>query len=114
MHQLNHMEYYKHNIDGFYICEKQCCVDNNDGMCIFRDEKLETVYHFIMECKKYNIQRNNFYQQIMFVFNQYQLDFSLKNILFPPKNLSTQHRKYIFNGLICFVLNTQRLYFNIY
>ena len=86
-HQLNHMEFYKNDNNMIFMCKNNCCIDNNNGYCLYCDKKIETVYHFIMECNKYNKQRNILYLSTMKIFHLYQLTFSLKNLLFPPTNI---------------------------
>ena len=105
------MEYYKNNGDNIFICNKKCCIDNNNGNCSYCVDKIESVHHFIMNCVKYKIQRDILYLATMKVFYLYQLDFSLKNLLFPPPNINNKHRKHIFDSLCTYVLNTKRLFF---
>jgi len=111
-HQLNHMEFYKRNVDEIFICDKKCCIDNNNGYCSYCGDKTETVHHFIMFCDKYKKQRDILYLESMKVLIMHQLDFSLKNLLFPPSNIKNRHRKHIFDSLCLYVLNTKRLFFN--
>ena len=118
LHQLNHMDYYKQqynenngNINKYLTCNKICCLENNSGHCKYCKNSLETVQHFIMDCKKYNQQRHKFYHKSMQILFLYQLNFTLKNILFPPLNMKNQHRKHIFDLLCNFVLDCKRTYF---
>ena len=112
LHQLQHMKYYKNNRNTKYLkCDNICCEENNSGICKYCQNKPETVYHFVMECKQYETQRNILYIKTMRVLTKYILDFSLKNILFPPKNINNQHRKHILDSVCQFALNTRRLTF---
>ena len=111
LHQLNHMPFYKDNLDKFMQCNDICCSDNNSGYCINCKNQLESVYHFIMECKKYEKQRDILYYETMRIFVIYQIDFKLRNLLFPPPNIKNQHRKHILNSLCTYALNTRRLFF---
>ena len=59
MHMLQHYPYYKNQIksDGklwkYIKCEDDCCISNNSGFCAHCYNKIEDVYHFIMECKMF-------------------------------------------------------------
>ena len=120
LHQLQHINYYKqqyeqHNqIIKIKECNGDCCITNNYGKCPFCINKLESVYHLIMECTKCRRIRSIMYCNIMQIFNQYQYTYSLKNILFPPTNINQQHRKQIYDSLCIFIKDTKRLYFYTY
>ena len=110
-HQLKHVDVYKSNINQLLRCDKNCCIENNSGLCVFCVNKIETVQHFVMECKKYEKHRNILYLETMKILYLYEYDFSLKNLLFPPPNIKNQHRKHIFDSLCTNVSNTKRLFF---
>ena len=120
MHQLQHIILYKKQIKlhqemRYYMqCNLSCCESNNSGRCSFCVNKIEDAYHFIMECKHYKKNRFKLYCECMQIFIKYQMNFSLKNMLFPPLNMSQQHREHIFDLLCQYVIDSKGIYFSIY
>ena len=120
MHQLQHIDYYQlqihklNQMTHYLQCDQICCIKYNSGMCNFCISKLESVLHYLMDCKKYTAERLLLYDEIMKMFNMYQLDFVLKNLLFSPVNVNNQHRKHIYQLICNYVLITKRIYFKIY
>ena len=114
-HSLRHYPYYKQQLQNYgfirtYLkCQSQCCTKNNNGFCTSCDEK-ETVYHYLIECTKYDHLRNNFLYCIEDIFMMYDINLTLENILFPPKALSWHHRKMILDSLYGFVKSTKRIF----
>ena len=118
LHQLQHSNYYRDQfqeygcIQSTIYCTSECCKYNNSGFCHFCKNCRESVYHFIMVCPKYKRNRFLLYCEIMRILNQYQYEYNLKNILFPPMNIIRQHRKHIYDSLCYFVLSTRRIHFH--
>ena len=94
-------------------CDKICCIDNLSGQCNFCNNKMETIYHFLMECTHYNKLRYVMYCKCMQILIKYHENFNLKNLLFPPLNISNQHRKQIYDQVCKYVIATKRVkYYN--
>eukprot|EP01084_Bolivina_argentea_P107871 192826_1 len=114
-HALIHYNYYanqkkKRNEIKYYLkCELDCCKKNNKGLCNYCHE-IETVYHFIIECRKYNDIRDPFLTIVQELLNRYEIELTLENILFPPKMLAWMHRKLILDSLCHYVKQTRRLF----
>eukprot|EP01084_Bolivina_argentea_P040354 74578_1 len=112
-HVLKHYKYYKnmHAINNghlqFIKCNNKCCALNNSGKCNYCN-KIEDVYHYIINCKKYNNHRKQLMYSIMPIYLQYHLTISLKTILFPPKSLTWAHRKLVLQSISSYVINTDR------
>ena len=114
-HMLNHRVYYSTisllslPINLITCIVAGCCDRCSSGLCnvCFLNE---SVYHFIFECHRYDMQRMTFLRTIMdILLNKYDYNINLKNVLFPPNNVKIQHRKAIFNALIHYVVSTKRL-----
>ena len=75
---------------------------------------METIHHFTMECNHYNKKRFVLYCESMKILIQYQMKLTIKNILFPPINMSYQHRKHLYDLICSHVLQTKQIYFNLY
>ncbi len=85
----------------------ECCSGNNSGRCDVCN-RVEDVEHYIMNCRKYNVQRQNLFEIASPTLQQNGFDLNLKNVLFPPIRLNWQHRKLILDSLIEYVLKTKR------
>ena len=89
----------------------ECCKKINSGFCECK-YSLETVYHFLLQCYIYHTLRQSLQEQIMYIFNYYNLDFNVKNLLFLPLHLKIQHRKHVLSNVAKFVYHTKRLLLN--
>ena len=91
----------------WYKCEKSCFIKNNSGICKC-GLGLETLHHYLFTCNIYENQRNWFMFQIVYIYNFYNIPITVKNIMFPPSNITNQHRKHILDALCIYVIKTQR------
>ncbi len=113
-HVRNHYKYYKneikhHNyIKDQLICIDECCVNNNNGLCIDCDLP-ETVYHFLIKCEKYSLLRQYYIYPIYELLQQHFDEISLKYLLFPPINMKWYHRKMILDSIINYTKATNRI-----
>ena len=114
-HMLNHRVHYSSisllslPIDLITCIVAGCCDRCSSGLCgvCFVNE---SVFHFIFECTRYDVQRMQLLRTIMAILcDKYQYNINLRNVLFPPNNIKIQHRKAILNSLIHYVISTKRL-----
>ncbi len=115
-HVRRHYKYYKNqikqydNISTKLTCTDVCCIDNNNGLC--NDCTLpETVYHFLIECGKYDVLRQLYIFPIYELLQQHIQNVSLKDLLFPPINLKWMHRKMILDNIIQYTKATNRIHY---
>ena len=97
------------NNNLLYICKKQCCKKNNGGICNCNME-IETINHYVFNWVYYNNQRTELFYQIVYIFNTYNIPINAKNILFPPPNITNQHRKQILESLCIYIIGTKRFH----
>ncbi|MCP4114604.1 MAG: hypothetical protein GY737_04240, partial [Desulfobacteraceae bacterium] len=115
-HVRKHYIIYKKKIETYgyinetYECKYHCCADSNDGLCVECD-KPETVYHFLIECKRYTHIRNFYLLPIYKLLQQYNKPLTLRNYLFPSLKFSWFHRKMILDNVINYVLSTARIHY---
>ncbi len=103
--QMKQYGYIKYKIE----CNKECCGDCNNGYCKQCD-KIETVYHYLIACKKYNNLREFYIQPLKQIILEYENTISLKRILFPPINAKWHHRKMILSNIINYCKLSKRFY----
>ena len=89
-------------------CALKCCEKNNNGMCSHCGKK-ETVYHFLIECIKYNELRDYFLLCVEEICENYNVNLTLENILFPPRVISWYHRKMILDSICTYIRRSRRL-----
>ncbi len=115
-HIRNHYKYYKNqiktynNINTKLICTDDCCITNNNGLCMDCNAP-ETVYHFLIECGKYDMVRQLYIFPIYQLLQQHIQNVSLKDLLFPPINLKWMHRKMILDNVIYYTKATNRVHY---
>ena len=113
-HALQHYQYYKIQMEKYRLikyymkCDLKCCEKNNSGMCKHCGAK-ETVYHYLIECTKYDMLRYYLLHCVAEIFTIYDINLTLENILFPPKALSWYHRKMVLDNICRFVKDSRRL-----
>ncbi len=113
-HKRTHYKYYRQQYNNYsYIkqykqCKDEFCKKYNQGKCI-QCKVWETVYHFLCECKNNFMLRTKMIMDINEILIINNLELTLDNILFPPMNLSWNHRKQIFTGITKYVKQTKRL-----
>ena len=116
-HLLNHRNYYKSlsismhsSIDLLKCIIVGCCDRCNSGLCTVCGIN-ENVFHFLFKCIRYKQERDIMMQTLSgILLNKYHLNINLKNSLFPPNNITIQHRKAILNSVVVYVLKTKRLF----
>ncbi len=124
LHVRQHQQQYRNQYKTqnghiqFIICNEACCKENNSGRCIY-DNALETVNHFVMECKQFQIQRNELQSKIAPIFYYYNIPFTLKTLFFAPKyyindngekkKLRWEHRKMVLNSIIAYKKKKKRI-----
>ncbi len=114
-HKLQHYKYYKnmHEINNGHLqimkCDQQCCNLNNSGRCNHCN-KIEDVHHFIFNCKQYDNYRQQLLYHVIPIYLQYNMNISLKTLLFPPKSLTWAHRKMVLQSICIYVINTTRFH----
>ena len=114
-HALQHYDYYKKQLQMYgyikymMVCARQCCVRNHSGLCDVCETN-ESVYHLLIDCRKYSISRDLFLIRVKDILELYCINISLENVLFPPTILSWNHRKMILDSLCGFVKKTHRLH----
>lgn len=104
LHQLFHYKLYKQaflrkDYDFKFECKSmnEKCIKIHHGKCNnCTDDAYESLYHFMMECKKYDHQRNLLRYIVSPIINKYNEPYSLKSLLFSTLFCSTQHRKLIY------------------
>eukprot|EP01084_Bolivina_argentea_P269080 457202_1 len=90
LHVMKHSKYYRQQNKQqnghiqFINCSEQCCEENNSGKCEY-DNKLETIKHFIIDCNKYQVPRNDLISTITPYYQYYQIPIQLKTLLFVPQ-----------------------------
>ena len=119
LHQLRRREHYSNQyklygkIINYFDYDKQCCMKNNNGKCTFCCDHYESVQHYLMECKQFSKSRYILYCRSMMILNKYQLDFNLKNLLFPNDLIHTNDMKLLYNLVCSYVINTKRVFINL-
>ena len=100
-HLLNHrIQYQLSNIIitstmKYIRCVAECCGRCDFGQCIPCGAN-ESVHHFILFCRLYNRQRTKYLHTVQaLLINKYHIAASLRHLLFPPPNVTIQHRKAI-------------------
>ena len=134
MHQLQHIKIYKHfhviknnilsidvnniNVSNvfmdknnrlIYKCIDDCCKKYLGGMCKCGQD-YESLFHYLLNCSMYNQQRQIYFQAIIPIYNYYNIQINIKNILYPPSNITNQHRKHVLYNLCKYCINTKRFY----
>ncbi len=97
-------------IKNIIKCDEKCCLTNNKGQCNVC-ETPETVYHFIIKCRKYNQIRSIHLHPIYKLMKNNKYPLTLKTLLFPPINMKWLHRKMILDSVLAFVNMTKRIPF---
>ncbi len=89
-------------------CILECCSKCNGGYCI-HCEVFEDVHHFLFQCQQYIVLRTKYINTIFRILHWYQIQISMKAILFPPKNMSWKHRKMVLYNICKYVQESGRL-----
>ena len=114
-HLLNHRKEYKmlkyvmSSTMKYIQCIAECCGRCNFGLCI-ECAVNENVRHFMLFCSLYMTQRHKYLYSVQsLLINKYHIASSLRNLLFPPPNVTNQHRKAILTSVAKYAISTKRL-----
>ncbi len=108
--ELNHFLHYRINPDHSKHSITPLCLN-----CSSHDE--ETVHHFILECKHYNLQRDRLFDALCIIWNGFNnpINRTLDNLLFPfnildndGSRLKIQCQAKIWRSLLKYVYESQR------
>ena len=88
----------------------ECCGRCNFGLCLSCGIH-ENVQNFMLFCALYAKQREKYLHTVQAILiNKYHIDgYSLRNLLFPPPNVTMQHRKAILQSVARYAISTRRL-----
>lgn len=114
-HILNHRIAYKlsnmiiSSTMKYIQCAVECCGRCNFGLCIACGVN-ENVHHFLLYCDLYAKQREKYLHTIFaLLIDKYNMAHSLRNLLYPPPNVTNQHRKAILTSVAKYAISTRRL-----